>query len=144
MVFRLQWLVDLSHASPENWQLSWWLDDLGDSLLHMSDGWQAVWRLAKLSAGAPLFPSVWALILQQAGLDSYMWWFQGSKCSRKRLSSNVQALFKPLLYLISYWARSVTWPRQAYHGKWLPKMMKRDSHLINTAHLVKSFNFGKP
>lgn len=65
MVFMLLWLVDPSHALPENWQVSWQLDHLGDSLVHMPHDWQAGWGLAKLSAGAVCLPSMWPLILQK-------------------------------------------------------------------------------
>ena len=65
MVFMLLWLVDPSHALPENWQVSWQLDHLGDSLVHMPHDWQAGWGLAKLSAGAVCLPSMRPLILQR-------------------------------------------------------------------------------
>lgn len=45
--------------SPENWQVSWQLDHLGDSLVHMLHDWQVGWGLAKLSAGAVCLPSMW-------------------------------------------------------------------------------------
>ena len=101
MVFMLLWLVDPSHALPENWQVSRQLDDPGDSLVHMPHDWQAGWGLAQLLAGADCLPSMWTLILQKAGSDSSRWWSQSSKFSRKRVGNDVKALFKSLLHLIS-------------------------------------------
>lgn len=73
-------------------------------------GWQAV----DLSA------SIWFLILQHTGLDSFPWWSQSSKFN-KRADFSKQDLFKPqlVLYLLmSHWPKQVKWPTQIQdHGE---------------------------
>lgn len=142
-----------SHALPENWQVSWQLIYLGDSLVHMLHDWQAGWGLAKLSAGAVCLPSMCGLSSSRKDYPGGVLRVLSLVGRGKQWCESTFQVSCILFPTLSYWAGSITYQvralcsthDQAYStvGSDYPRWWTETSVYYITARLVKSLNFLK-